>query len=75
MSCASKIQEKNVRAICDIDRSTKTAREKRFIGAKGIGFKSVTLQQYFTDVDLVCIIISLVEIGKLHAQQCTCINT
>lgn len=28
-------------AICDIDKSTKRAREKRFIGAKGIGFKSV----------------------------------
>lgn len=64
MTCESKIQEKNVRAICDIDRSTKTAREKRFIGAKGIGFKSVTLQQHFADVDLICIILSIVEIGE-----------
>ena len=37
-------QEKNVVAICDIDKSTKKAREKRFIGAKGIGFKSVALR-------------------------------
>ncbi|CAK9043953.1 Protein NO VEIN (Protein EMBRYO DEFECTIVE 2597) [Durusdinium trenchii] len=36
-------QENNVVAICDIDKSTKKAREKRFIGAKGIGFKSVFL--------------------------------
>ncbi|CAJ1374477.1 unnamed protein product [Effrenium voratum] len=34
---------RNVLAICDIDKSTKLAREKRFIGAKGIGFKSVFL--------------------------------
>ena len=33
-------------AICDIDKSTKKAREKRFIGAKGIGFKSVAWQHF-----------------------------
>ncbi|OLP79848.1 hypothetical protein AK812_SmicGene39802 [Symbiodinium microadriaticum] len=36
-------QEKNVIAICDIDKSTKQATDKKFMGAKGIGFKSVFL--------------------------------
>ena len=35
-------QEKNVIAICDIDKSTKQATDKKFIGAKGIGFKSAS---------------------------------
>ncbi|CAE8595693.1 unnamed protein product, partial [Polarella glacialis] len=39
----SGFEERNVRAICDIDLSTKSAAQKRFIGAKGIGFKSVFL--------------------------------
>ena len=33
--------EKNVRAICDIGRSTKSACRSGYIGQKGIGFKSV----------------------------------
>ena len=36
-------QEKNVIAICDIDKSTKQATDKKFMGAKGIGFKSASL--------------------------------
>ncbi|CAE7263122.1 NOV [Symbiodinium natans] len=39
----SGFQEKNVTAICDIDKSTKQLADKKFIGAKGIGFKSVFL--------------------------------
>ncbi|CAE7224233.1 NOV [Symbiodinium pilosum] len=35
--------EKNVVAICDVNKSTKQLAEKKFIGAKGIGFKSVFL--------------------------------
>ena len=33
--------EKNVRAICDVGRSTKSASRSGYIGQKGIGFKSV----------------------------------
>ena len=33
--------EKNVRAICDVGRSTKGAHHSGYIGQKGIGFKSV----------------------------------
>lgn len=33
--------EKNVRAICDVGRSTKGAHQSGYIGQKGIGFKSV----------------------------------
>eukprot|EP00931_Biecheleriopsis_adriatica_P057123 TRINITY_DN33881_c0_g2_i1.p1 TRINITY_DN33881_c0_g2~~TRINITY_DN33881_c0_g2_i1.p1 ORF type:complete len:2156 (+),score=390.66 TRINITY_DN33881_c0_g2_i1:490-6468(+) len=33
--------EQNVRALCDIAKSTKTTEQRKFIGAKGIGFKSV----------------------------------
>ncbi|CAE7253150.1 NOV, partial [Symbiodinium sp. CCMP2456] len=31
----------NIRALCDIAQSTKTGDERKYIGAKGIGFKSV----------------------------------
>ncbi|CAE7237248.1 NOV, partial [Symbiodinium sp. CCMP2592] len=34
-------EESNVRALCDIAQSTKTSEERKYIGAKGIGFKSV----------------------------------
>ncbi|XP_046887908.1 protein NO VEIN [Hypomesus transpacificus] len=34
-------QEKNVRAICDVGRSTKGKHKHGYIGQKGIGFKSV----------------------------------
>ena len=37
--CESGFKEKDVRAICDVAQSTKT--NKKFIGKKGIGFKSV----------------------------------
>ena len=33
--------EKNVRAICDVGKSTKGAHRSGYIGQKGIGFKSV----------------------------------
>lgn len=33
--------EKNIRAICDVGRSTKGAHRSGYIGQKGIGFKSV----------------------------------
>ena len=33
--------EKNIRAICDVGRSTKGAHHSGYIGQKGIGFKSV----------------------------------
>lgn len=34
-------EERNVRALCDIAQSTKSIGDRKFIGAKGIGFKSV----------------------------------
>uniref|UniRef100_H2MER9 Wu:fj29h11 n=1 Tax=Oryzias latipes TaxID=8090 RepID=H2MER9_ORYLA len=37
----SGFQEKNVRAICDVGRSTKGKHKYGYIGQKGIGFKSV----------------------------------
>lgn len=33
--------EKNIRAICDVGKSTKGAHRSGYIGQKGIGFKSV----------------------------------
>ena len=41
-TCHQIAQEKNVVAICDVNKSTKQLAEKKFIGAKGIGFKSVS---------------------------------